>query len=175
MKTKPDLRKHYRGIRENISPKRRELAAQNLLRYALPIAMQGRYALSFVSRDTEIDTHLFNRSLAEVGKLVLPRVCGRELHLFLVTDLNDLEEGTFGILEPKADRCERVDTVDVVFVPGLAFDQEGYRLGYGHGFYDRALKGLEAKTYGLCFTEQVDPAPLPRERHDLPLDEVLSF
>ena len=128
----------------------------------------------------EISTEPLLRLTLEAGKrLVCPRVDRRAkgLQLFEIQDLDaDFEEGTLAIPEPKR-TCPEVapSEVDWVLVPGLAFDERGYRLGRGAGHYDRLLPRLRAEVpcWALILDAQwVEKVPV--EPHDLPLDGVAS-
>lgn len=128
----------------------------------------------------EINTlPMLERALAEGKRLVCPRVDrpSRRLRLFQVDDLRtDLRPGTLGIPEPGRG-CQPIepDEVDWVLVPGLAFDDRGFRLGRGAGHYDRLLPtlGQEAPRWALALDCQwVDF--LPTEPHDQPLNGVVS-
>jgi 5-formyltetrahydrofolate cyclo-ligase len=71
---------------------------------------------------------------------------------------------------------ERDCPVDLILVPGLAFDSEYYRLGYGKGYYDRLLAETpHIPAWGVGFHEQMSPEPLPRDTWDLPVQKVLLF
>ena len=102
-----------------------------------------------------------------------PRVEGDQLQFFASTSV-DHEVGSFNILEPKADGEPRpANKMDLVFVPGVAFDLKGGRLGYGKGFYDRALAGFTGPKIGICFHSQVSDQALPQEETDEVLDYLL--
>jgi 5-formyltetrahydrofolate cyclo-ligase len=128
----------------------------------------------------EIHTEpMLRLALARAKRLLCPRVdrYERRLRLFRVADLDaDLTPGTLGIPEPRAG-CEEVapDQVDWVLVPGLAFDDRGYRIGRGAGHYDRLLPKLRngVPRWALAFDCQWVDA-LPVEPHDVPLDGVVS-
>jgi len=93
----------------------------------------------------------------------------------VVRDLEkDFTEGKFGILEPAA-ACEVADLkrLDLILVPGVAFDWQGHRLGRGKGFYDRLLAAVSGKTCGVGFDQQV-VATLPVEPHDVRLNCILT-
>ena len=113
-------------------------------------------------------------------RVVCPRVAGADtLDHFEVTDLDAFVEGPMGLREPDPDRSEPIDLgeVDVMLVPALAFDRSGIRLGYGAGYYDRALAELRrhgrATVIGLAYDEQVVDE-LPREAHDQPVDLIVT-
>ena len=89
-------------------------------------------------------------------KLVLPKVSDATSIFFAeVRDLEkDLEIGKFNIMEPD-EHCARVDTIDLVLVPGIAWDEQGHRIGYGQGYYDRYLVKLRTTSVGLAYDFQV--------------------
>jgi len=81
--------------------------------------------------------------------------------------------GAYGIPEPVDDGPEADDPAALVLMPGLAFDPQGHRLGYGGGFYDRFLAAEPHPTIALCYAFQLLPR-LETEAHDIPVDAVLS-
>jgi 5-formyltetrahydrofolate cyclo-ligase len=118
-------------------------------------------------------------ALGQGKRLICPRVdrAERRLRLYCVEDLDaDLKRGTLGIPEPKR-VCLEVDPtlVDWVLVPGLGFDDRGFRLGRGAGYYDRLLPTLrpDALRWALALECQFVEA-LPVEPHDVPVDGVMS-
>jgi 5-formyltetrahydrofolate cyclo-ligase len=110
-------------------------------------------------------------------QVVVPRVRKRELLLSkLVDPKRDLARGSFGVLEPtpQALRPVPLTAVDLVLVPGLAFDRLGHRLGHGRGYFDRLLARLPktTSTVGLCFEFQLLDR-LPTRPHDQTVQTVL--
>jgi 5-formyltetrahydrofolate cyclo-ligase len=87
---------------------------------------------------------------------------------------NDLREGQFGIQEP-AEMCPRIslNRLDLILVPGIAFDLNGYRLGRGKGYYDRLLAEAGGPTCGVAFDEQI-VSQIPTEPHDVRLNCILT-
>jgi len=106
------------------------------------------------------------------GKTVLVPHTEEEIKLVKFTSWNDLKPGKFGILEPRT-KIKRQKSPDVVIVPGVAFDLQGYRIGYGKGYYDRLLKKLKAKRIGICFDIQIIEK-IPKHGHDERLDSVIT-
>ena len=139
----------------------------------------ARLILFFVSFGSEIDTvPMISRSLAAGKRIAVPRVerRARKLMPYEVRDLqSDLEPGAYGILEPKPDRPPaRLDEIDVVIVPAVAWDEEGFRVGYGAGYYDRFLPEVpQAVRIGLGFELQVR-SDVPRGPNDLPVDILVT-
>ena len=133
----------------------------------------------YVSLPCEVETHrLIDDMLKDRKRVAVPYVRGRQLKWSEVRDpARDLRPGAFGILEPRprAVRPVRAQELDVVLVPGVAFDRRGHRLGHGYGYFDRFLGALPPgiPTIGLCFDFQ-RVAALPHEPHDHPVDAVLT-
>ena len=129
----------------------------------------------FVSLKDEIDTQpLFDLLRAAGVEVVLPRVrvADTSLDFVLAHDLNDLVPGPFRLLEPRGPAVP-LQSVDIVVVPGLAFDKSGGRLGYGAGYYDRSLDGYGGATLGFCYRFQVIDQPLPRAAHDCHVSAIV--
>lgn len=127
----------------------------------------SRVAL-FVSLRDEIDTKpLYDLLRAEAVEVVLPRVrvADTALDFVLAHDLNDLEPGPFRLLEPRGPAVP-LHSVDIVVVPGLAFDKNGGRLGYGAGYYDRCLADFQGPLVGYCFAFQLIDDAVPMTAHD---------
>lgn len=124
---------------------------------------------------TEVDTRPVLQELLRRGKtLCLPKCLpNRAMVARQVEDLQRLVPGVFGIPEPETD-CPDVpaEKVDLIIVPGLVFDRQGYRLGQGGGYYDRYLEHYTGKTLGLA-RKIVAQEAVPREAFDRPVDGVL--
>ena len=112
------------------------------------------------------------------GKALYLPMCNpdtREMTFHSVNSLNDLKPGAHGIPEPKEDNCQ-LSTVNcqLCLVPGVAFDREGFRLGYGGGYYDRFLARHEGlRTLGVCYGRLLR-ASLPRDAMDIAVMRVLT-
>lgn len=108
-------------------------------------------------------------------ELYFPRVDqkDRSLSFCKVKNWKELVEGSWGILEPSGNEKKDIRECDLVLVPGLAFDEKGYRLGFGKGFYDQSLRGGRATKIALAYDFQIIPH-LPIETHDLRCDFVVT-
>lgn len=136
--------------------------------------------LFFVSFRSEVSTHEMIREASTEGKrIVLPRVAtGKRLELFEIKNIDrELTPGLLGILEPVPSQSRKVPPVeiDLVIVPGIAFEPRGYRLGYGRGYFDRLLAELDPSTttIGLGFELQIVKA-LPVSTHDIPVQKIVT-
>ena len=174
------LRQKLLKIRDSLSAERRKEASLLLwkrLELQLGHALHPRSrVLSFFPIHSEIDVGPFNAFLAQQGLLLLPRREGEFLMPHLVTDpLSQLQETPFGLREPNPALCPRLsfDSIDFILVPGLGFDREGYRIGYGKGYYDRFLSQSKAHSIGVGFQEQAVVEPLPRDPWDLSVKELI--
>lgn len=124
----------------------------------------------------EVQTEqIARRAIADGKRLLYPRVAGSLLEFAEVQSPADLRVGAFGILEPATAARASHAGIDVLVVPGIAFDQAGHRLGYGRGFYDRVLAscGRHTLCVGLAYDFQV-LEKLPVEPHDRALAAVMT-
>ncbi len=129
------------------------------------------------ARDNEVATrNLVRAALDEGRRVVCPRALpGGRLEHYEIGALDDLEPGRFGLLEPRPDPARAVDPseIDLVLVPGIVFDREGFRAGFGGGYYDGFLAAIDAPSIGLAFALQL-VARVPREAHDVPVDAIVT-
>lgn len=175
---KDELRQIYRSRRQDISPTRRSIAELTAMNQIQSRIEKGRFVLSYASKGDELDTSGMNAMLALENQLVLPKVVGNELKLYQVSCMStDCLPNSWGIPEPIEEKCIEISPqqISLAIVPGLVFDPNRFRIGYGLGFYDRFLPHLTkgTPTIGLGFIEQLTETPLPTEDHDVPLQELM--
>ena len=116
---------------------------------------------------------MLERALKDGKKVAVPKVYGEEMKFLYLDDLNAVAKGYAGIPEPIADEPVAQDKTALVLMPGLAFDPQGHRIGYGGGFYDKFLAAEpNHPTLALCYEFQMLPK-LDVEDHDIPVDMVL--
>ena len=116
---------------------------------------------------------MLERALRDGKRVAVPKCYGDEMRFIYLEDLSQVEKGYAGIPEPIADGPVAEDTSALVLMPGLAFDPQGHRIGYGGGFYDRFLeKEPNHPTVALCYDFQMLPE-LKTEEFDIPVDLVL--
>lgn len=116
---------------------------------------------------------MLERALKDGKKVAVPKVYGEEMKFLYLDDLTAVAKGYAGIPEPIADEPVAHDETALVLMPGLAFDPQGHRIGYGGGFYDKFLAAEpNHPTLALCYEFQMLPK-LDVEDHDIPVDMVL--
>ena len=116
---------------------------------------------------------MLEQALKDGKQVAVPKVYGDEMKFILMEDLSAVEKGYAGIPEPVADEPVACDEMALVLMPGLAFDPQGHRIGYGGGFYDKFLaKEPNHPTLALCYDFQM-LQQLETEEFDIPVDLVL--
>jgi len=177
---KAALRAKMRAVRDAIPPEARQAASQAIATRALelPELADTKAVLLYGATPEEADPALLEAGLRARGaRIAYPRVAGpRGLSLHWVANSAELVRGAFGIREPAADAAPvRLDEVEAIVVPGVAFALTGYRLGFGGGYYDTLLARTraDAPTIGIAFDEQVVEG-LPHESHDRPVSVIVT-
>lgn len=116
---------------------------------------------------------MLEQALKDGKKVAVPKVYGDEMKFLYLDDLTKVSKGYAGIPEPIDDKPVADDETALVLMPGLAFDPQGHRIGYGGGFYDKFLAAEpNHPTLALCYEFQMLPE-LHTEEHDIPVDTVL--
>ena len=177
---KEQMRENLRKLRAQIPPELSESACQGVwdIFRTTPEFQRAKGIGVFASVPDEINTYLILEGVLSSGKrLYLPKVVKGKTHFdfYPVSDIKTLAPGTFGILEPTGLKPADWTELDLVLVPGLAFDRQGNRLGFGKGYYDRVLPLLKKSTLivGLAYSFQiVDKVPVSTE--DVPVKALLS-
>lgn len=135
--------------------------------------------LFYVSYDNEVFTHnMIKESISLRKKVIVPIsvIKDRTLLLSRLERFQNLQVGSYGILEPRPDTIKKtpIDKIDIMIVPGVGFDRSGHRIGHGKGYYDNLLKISKNHLHiGLAFECQiVDQIPI--ESHDLPVKRIIT-
>jgi 5-formyltetrahydrofolate cyclo-ligase len=140
---------------------------------AWPLWRQARAVLLYLATPREVQTGSLVEAALDSGKAVVAP--GLDGLLRRLADPAAVRRSRLRVPEPDPARCPEfpVDRVELAFVPGVAFDRAGRRLGRGAGYYDRLLPRLRCPTCGLAFVEQVVEA-VPADPWDIPLDFLVS-
>lgn len=172
---KKALRKELVALRRNMSENVREKLDERIYNNLMSLERVRNCGtfLVYASSPDEVGTRRFiNAVLAEGKTVAVPKCVGRDMKFLVIGSLDELVRSRFGVDEP-ADGEEMTDFADTVcIVPALRFDANGYRLGWGGGFYDRFLAGYNGCSIGICYEECC--GEVPRDRYDLPVDIVIT-
>jgi 5-formyltetrahydrofolate cyclo-ligase len=177
---KEALRARVLATREGLELDRVEVGGQAILERILGLEEYRRASLIHTyisSKENEIDTReLIHLSLTQGKRVAVPVLVKgkRTMRHALIEGLDGLVAGPWGLVQPdKADWLEDEAAIDLVVVPGIAFDRRGHRIGLGGGYYDRFLATVETVKVGLCYDDLV-LNQIPNEPHDVPMDIVVA-
>lgn len=187
---KQQLRKIMEANRQLLSEEQRRSGSEAISRFALDIISplvlsSARPTLfTFMPFRSEVDVTPLTRWWWEAGyQVVVPKVdkALQTMEAHEISSFEELEPGAWGIPEPRssAPRLATLAAIDVMIIPGLAYDRQGGRLGYGSGFYDRFLDRYDGMglphpfKIGVCYETQLQEE-LPMEQHDLRVDRIIT-
>lgn len=172
---KQQLRQQIKNLKSLLTDSDRHQAAEAVfaaLERTAAFLLADRI-LMYHSLPDELSTHAFLNKWCTRKQFFLPRVAGVNLEL-LPYRPGQLGSGSYHIAEPTGSDVVAADTMELIVVPGVAFDRRGNRLGRGKGFYDRLLAETRATTVGVGYDFQLQPDDLPAEEHDAPLDMIIT-
>ncbi len=184
-----DFRERKKAIREqahaarNAQPDKDDLSRRICATFmALPEYRAARTVLFYVDVRSEVRTRRSLPDALRSGKrIVVPYCVENQLELFLLESMDELAVGAFRILEPKPElrplpaKQVAVGELDLIMVPGVAFDRRGARMGHGFGYYDRLLEHARPDTplVALAFECQLFPE-VPTQAHDVFMDKIIT-
>ena len=171
------------GLRRTIRERKRAMTEEEIVErsnalaekfYNSPAYQAASTIYGYLPYNQEVRTvPMLQRALDEGKRVAVPKVYGEEMRFIYLEDLTQVSKGYAGIPEPIADAPVADDKRALVLMPGLAFDPQGHRIGYGGGFYDKFLaKEPHHPTLALCYEFQMQ-AHLDTEEFDIPVDTVL--
>lgn len=174
------IRKEFKAIRNNIENKRAKskLITEKLLN--LSEVKVAKLIGIYMSFSSEVDTKDLIEQLLMLGKnIVIPRIYNNiEMEFYKVNSINDLKnKNILGILEPENNKENKAskDDIDLMIIPGICFDLEKNRVGFGKGYYDRYLKNLNIKKIGICFDEQLLTGDtIATNKYDIKMDKIVT-
>ena len=173
---KQALRSQIRAQKRAMTPQQIEAASQRLgeLFAASELYQQAKTIYGYLPYNQEVRTvPMLQRALDDGKRVAVPKCYGDEMRFIYLDDLSAVEKGYCGIPEPIADEPIADDPTALVLMPGLAFDPQGRRIGYGGGFYDKFLAAEPGHpTLALCYDFQMLDH-LETEEFDIPVDCVL--
>lgn len=172
---KSELRKQVLQEMKALPLEKKQFIDQALTERLLqhPFYQEAKVIATYLSFPHEFQTQeLIEQALKDGKKVLIPKTYPKGRMDFVVYNPQQLVKTSFGLLEPQGD-LEIVDAyqIDLIHVPGLAFTTEGYRIGYGGGYYDRYLEYFSGNTLSTIYPCQIQDF-IP-ENHDIPVQEVL--
>ena len=174
-----------KSLRREIGEKKRALTALEVQErsrilaqrlYATAQYRQAKSLYAYLSFNQEVRTNpIIERAWADGKQVALPKVMGREMAFIWIDSFDGLApQGAYNITEPIEDGPVADDEAALVLMPGLAFDPQGHRVGYGGGYYDRFLEAEPRHPLvALCYDFQLLPH-LETDAHDVPVDLVIT-
>ncbi len=141
---------------------------------------KAKVVMFYVSKDYEVNTHdMIDDAILNGKTVVVPKTENetKMLSVYEISSRSELLPGGMGIMEPQANssKSAKLEAIDLIIVPGIAFDKLGHRIGHGKGYYDRFLKKISegTSTIGLAFDFQVVDK-IPASATDFPVQKVIS-
>lgn len=174
---KAELRKQVLHEMRALSQEKKQAMDQALTERFLnyPVYHEAKVVATYLSFPHEFQTQgLIDQVLKDGKKVLIPKTYPKGRMEFVVYNPQQLKKTSFGLLEPQGD-LEVVDAsqIDLIHVPGLAFTREGYRIGYGGGYYDRYLENFAGQTMSTIYPCQIQT--FNPDSHDIPVQEVLIY
>lgn len=178
MLSKADLRAFIKQKTQRLTAQQKNQQSASVLHQLAthPRFVAAHTILLFHSLPDEVDTHAFIKYWSQQKQILLPVVDHNKLIIKCYTSDEQMQQGAFHISEPIGNVFTTFTNIDLIVVPGIAFDADGHRLGRGKGFYDRLLSAPSLQhTYkiGLCLPHQLIEQ-VPTEPHDVLMNEVIA-
>lgn len=172
---KKELRKEFLSERNSLSEHYRILASEKIFstleKHNAFITAEKIFI--FIGFDTEIQSELFIKKWITKKQLFVPKIENNKMLLVRITSWEELKPGHFGILEPESSN-NYAGIIDLVITPSIVYDQKGYRLGYGKGYYDKYFALNNYKTsIGLSY-DKLLKSSVPIANHDRPVDIIIT-
>ena len=177
MKTKQEIRRECQEGRKKLTKHQMHEAGETVAHHLLESCLykETPAILAYIAIKNELSTRpVLEASWADGKTVAAPRVENGEINFYIIHSYDDLEPGSFGVQEPKAECPLFEGEQALVLVPGMAYDHNGRRIGYGKGYYDGYLKEHRRySTLGYAYAFQVYPV-LPEDAWDRLMDDVLT-
>jgi len=173
------LREKYKYRRNQMSP--RDVAGYSRLIFQKimneQVYKEAQCIFVYMSFLHEVDTYDFIVDSLGLGKKVcIPKIIDKEMNFYQITSIDDVKKGFFDILEPISNEIILPEENDLMIIPGILFDNYGYRIGYGGGYYDQYIKRYSAQHFtkaGVAFQMQVLD-DIPKESYDQKIDLLFT-
>lgn len=164
------IRETIRKCSNDILAHMSEQAISRLVQH--PLFQKAQVICLYSSLPDEVATHHLLESIKDTKQILLPTIVGDDMEFHEYTSTSVITEGCYGIQESQGPLFTDYNKIDLVVVPGMAFDRAGNRLGRGRGYYDKFLCKVDAYKVGVCFPFQLVDH-VPHDEHDIRMDEVV--
>lgn len=160
--------------KQHISEKEKEIEAEEVFEKieSLPEFQAANAVLVYWSLPDELPTHNFIIKWSKKKQMLLPVVKEDEMLIKPFSTKDELTQGSLGIWEPSVQK-EYINKIDLVIVPGVAFDKNKSRLGRGKGYYDKYFVNRHIKKIGICFDFQLIEK-VPTDTYDIKMDKIIT-
>ena len=172
---KAEIRQRIKALKKAVGKESAKIAATKAFAQVEECAefQRAQHVMVYHSLPDELSTHAFIEKWHGLKKLYLPRVNGDFLEI-LPYDATQLQSGSFNIEEPTGDEIADGNDMDLIIVPGIAFDRKGNRVGRGKGYYDRLLSETTAIKIGVGYDFQLLEDNIETEEHDVKVDLIIT-
>ena len=168
------IREKIKKKKQQLTDKEKEIEAANVFEKieALPEFINAHNIIIYWSMPDELPTHNFIIRWSKKKTMLLPVVKGEDMLIKPFSTKEELKQGSLGIWEPDTQK-EYLNSIDLVIVPGVAFDRDKSRLGRGKGYYDRYFINKRIVKIGVCFDFQLLES-IPIDSFDIKMDKVIT-
>lgn len=177
---KDELRRKHKKIRQACPPELKASLDGKIAEKFLSLEeyKNASTLFAYVSSSIEIGTEeIILRAFADGKKVAVPKCTDKDgnMDFYYITSYEQLKVGTFSILEPDVEVCKPVTSYQdgICVVPGLCFDNFGFRVGFGKGYYDRFLQKFKGTTVGLCYSKCIEKE-IPKGIYDKCVDILIT-
>ncbi|MGZ2370849.1 5-formyltetrahydrofolate cyclo-ligase [Ancylomarina sp. YFZ004] len=173
---KKRIRRDIRSLKNAISLEEKTRRSIVILENVeqLPEFIDAKTVMLYWAMGDEVQTSDFVIKWSASKRVILPCVNGNDLDLRIFRGVEDLIAGeNFGIPEPSGELYTDYEDIDLILIPGVAFDVDNNRMGRGKAYYDKLLASLSAYKLGVCFNFQMLKA-VPTDEHDIRMDQIIS-
>ena len=173
---KKELRQTVLNQMKKLSGKEKEQADSWLTQHLLSSAayQKAQVIATYLSMPHEVSTAAFIKQAQLDGKRVLvPKTYGQGRMIFVDYDESRLQKSSFGLLEPMSEEAVEKTEIDLIHVPGVVFNSQGFRIGYGGGYYDRYLDDYEGTSVSTIY--QVQQEDFTPAQHDVAVKELIMY
>ena len=175
------LRKRFKFIRKQIKNKDEKSKTISKKVIENKAFLESNNIGIYSSLDDEVDTkYIIKYCLENNKKIAFPKIEGDEMNFYYIDSINELKNASYGIKEP--DTKEIANYLDLIIVPGICFDKEMNRIGFGKGYYDKYLSKMNNNNYnkniykiGICFKEQLlEKEIIDASKDDIKMDMIIT-